>query len=93
MLNEILAGPILRRLTNKQLVLWWISPAICRGEFVCYLDYKPVLQVPLHSDVLSSHQIGERAFVHTIETGIASIDLKFGLCLFSVFAHGVFTVS
>ncbi len=70
MLNEILAGPILRRLTNKQLVLWWISPAICRGEFVCYLDYKPVLQVPLHSDVLSSHQIGERAFVHLLNLTI-----------------------
>ena len=38
MLAEILVGPILRRLTSQQLVLWWLSPFECRGEFCCYLS-------------------------------------------------------
>lgn len=37
MLAEILVGPILRRLTSQQLVLWWLSPFECRGELCCYL--------------------------------------------------------
>ena len=38
MLADILAGPILRRLTAQQLVLWWVSPFECSGEFHCYLS-------------------------------------------------------
>jgi len=37
-LTDILAGPILRRLTSQQLVLWWVSPYVCAGEFHCYLQ-------------------------------------------------------
>jgi hypothetical protein len=36
-LSNILSGPILRRLTSQQVVLWWVSPFECRGEFHCYL--------------------------------------------------------
>jgi hypothetical protein len=39
-LAEILVGPILRRLTSQQLVLWWLSPFECRGELCCYLSNK-----------------------------------------------------
>ena len=38
MLADILVGPILRRLTSQQLVLWWLSPLECRGELRCYLS-------------------------------------------------------
>jgi len=37
-LADILVGPILRRLTTQQLVLWWLSPFECRGELCCYLS-------------------------------------------------------
>jgi len=37
-LADILVGPILRRLTSKQLVLWWLSPLECSGELHCFLS-------------------------------------------------------
>jgi len=37
-LTDILVGPILRRLTSQQLVLWWLSPFECSGELHCYLN-------------------------------------------------------
>jgi hypothetical protein len=55
-LPDILAGPILRRLTPQQLVLWWVSPSECSGEFHCYLapDSSVTSSSVKHSSVKNS---------------------------------------
>ncbi|WP_170176791.1 alkaline phosphatase D family protein [Litorilituus sediminis] len=70
MLADILAGPILRRLTEQQLVLWWVTPYPIRGEFCCYIEEQTVLNVPLTSDNVTSFRVGERAYIHLLDIAI-----------------------
>ena len=70
MLADILAGPILRRLTKQQLVLWWVSPYQASGEFCCYIEDEQVLSVPLSSDNVSIFSVGKRAHIHLLDIEI-----------------------
>ncbi len=70
MLADILAGPILRRLTEQQLVLWWVTPYPIRGEFCCYIEDQTVLKEPLTSDNVTSFRVGERAYIHLLDIAI-----------------------
>ena len=70
MLADILAGPILRRLTEQQLVLWWVTPYPIRGEFCCYIENQAVLNVPLTSDNVTSFRVGARAYIHLLDIAI-----------------------
>jgi hypothetical protein len=71
-LADILAGPILRRLTGQQLVLWWLSPYECSGEFCCFDDNEKILSVDLSKNNLSTFRVGERAVVHLLELDLSS---------------------
>lgn len=70
MLADILAGPILRRLTEQQLVLWWVTPYPIKGEFCCYIDNDEVLKVPLSGDKVTTFCAGERAYIHLLDIAI-----------------------
>jgi len=67
---DILAGPILRRLTEQQLVLWWVSPYQVNGDFHCYIDDKQVLSVPLSAESVTTFRAGEKAYVHLLDIAI-----------------------
>ena len=69
-LATIIAGPILRRLTKQQLVLWWVSPFEASGEFCCYLADEKIFSAPLSSDNLTTFRFGAKAFVHLLELDI-----------------------
>lgn len=77
MLADILVGPIIRRLTPQQLVLWWVSPYECAGDLLCYLpDDLPasqsssVIATPLNRDTLTSYRVGTKAVVHLLDVSI-----------------------
>ncbi|KGJ93426.1 metallophosphoesterase family protein [Colwellia psychrerythraea] len=86
MLAEILVGPILRRLTSQQVVLWWLSPFECRGELCCYLksDISTddsanenttstgtlIFTEGLDESNLSTFRVGEKAVVHLLDVSI-----------------------
>jgi hypothetical protein len=85
-LADILVGPILRRLTSQQLVLWWLSPFECSGEFQCYLsdEYsgddnlsdvssikkQPIFIARLNETNLTTFRVGEYAVVHLLDVSI-----------------------
>ncbi|MCW8832893.1 MAG: alkaline phosphatase family protein [Colwellia sp.] len=70
MLATIIAGPILRRLTKEQLVLWWVSPFEATGEFCCYLNDEKIYSAPLSADNLTTFRFGTKAYVHLLELDI-----------------------
>ncbi|KGJ89172.1 alkaline phosphatase D family protein [Colwellia psychrerythraea] len=72
MLADILVGPILRRLTSQQLVLWWLSPFECSGEIRCYLNDKKnaIFIAALNSTNLTTFRVGEKAVVHLLDVSI-----------------------
>jgi len=70
-LDEIIAGPILRRLSPTQLVLWWVSPQPSRGQFQCYIDNNVVVDMPLNDENVSEFRIGKQAVVHLLDIEIA----------------------
>ncbi|PKI12610.1 hypothetical protein [Colwellia sp. 12G3] len=86
MLADILVGPILRRLTSQQLVLWWLSPFECSGEFHCYLSdvssgdaslndvgslkEQPVFIALLDENNLTTFRVGKKAVVHLLDVSI-----------------------
>ena len=76
-LADILVGPILRRLTSQQLVLWWLSPYKCGGELHCYVDSnnsnddcQPSVKFQLSDDNLSTFRVGQNAVVHLLDVSI-----------------------
>ena len=69
-LDNILAGPILRRLSTKKLVLWWVSPQSCRGQFQCYIDDQSVVNVALDKDSVSEYRVGANAVIHLLDIEI-----------------------
>lgn len=71
MLADILAGPILRRLTKQQLVLWWLSPYECQGEFCCFDGDEKILTTELTSENLSTFRVGKHAVVHLLDIAIS----------------------
>ncbi len=70
MLADIIAGPILRRLTPQQLVIWWVSPYKCEGSLHCFSQEKQILEQPFTSDNLSTYRVGERAVIHLLDLEI-----------------------
>ncbi|MCP4989292.1 MAG: alkaline phosphatase family protein [Colwellia sp.] len=77
MLKDILVGPILRRLTPQQLVLWWVSPYVCSGELRCYSECNKAVTAeqniftsPFSEENLTSYCVGEKAFVHLLDVSI-----------------------
>lgn len=70
MLDSIIAGPILRRLSTTQLVLWWVSPQPCRGKLQCFIDGTSVLEVPLDSQSVNEFRIGAKAVIHLLDINI-----------------------
>ncbi len=70
MLANIIAGPILRRLTEEQLVLWWVSPFKATGEFCCYISDDKVFSANLSDDNLTTFRFGEKAYVHLLALAI-----------------------
>ena len=74
MLAEILVGPILRRLTSQQLVLWWLSPFECRGELCCYLGKDSLSNENLsndnstYDDALTKSQDTHTPYKNTVDT-------------------------
>jgi len=85
-LAEILVGPILRRLTSQQLVLWWLSPFECRGELCCYLSNDTSADDTVNENTtetdtliftevfdesnLSTFRVGEKAVIHLLNVSI-----------------------
>lgn len=86
MLADILVGPMLRRLTAKQLVLWWVSPRVCQGQLCCFLtadlsdeekqlhsaliQHKSIYSAQFSDDNLSTFQVGESAVIHLLDVNI-----------------------
>ncbi len=77
MLADILVGPILRRLTSEQFVLWWLSPFKCSGELQFYLAgnereeiEKTRFTAPLDSDNLTTFRVGKNAVIHLLDVSI-----------------------
>ncbi|MDP2562828.1 alkaline phosphatase D family protein [Psychrobium sp. 1_MG-2023] len=71
MLSEILAGPILRRVTAQQFTLWWVSPFECQGTFSCYQDEQVIEEVKLTSDVLTTFRVGKYAVIHLLDVKLS----------------------
>jgi len=71
-LPNILVGPILRRLTSQQLVLWWLSPYECQGELRCYAEgeEQAIFIAPLDDVNLSTFRVGDKAVVHLLDVSI-----------------------
>ncbi len=71
-LPDILVGPILRRLTSQQLVLWWLSPYECQGELRCYVEDEEqvIFTAPLDDDNLTTFRVGDKAIVHLLDVSI-----------------------
>ena len=61
----ILAGPILRRLTPQQVVIWSVSTRPLHGQIAFYKEKNtaPFFQQTLDEPIQTCLQIGERAFV------------------------------
>ena len=70
-IGEIIAGPILRRLTPTQIVLWWVSPFECQGRFNCYQHDNIIAEVEFNPDNLSTVRVGQRAVVHLLDLELA----------------------
>ncbi len=77
MLADILVGPILRRLTAEQFVLWWLSPYECRGELQFYFasndkaDKETASVIaPLNNENLTTFRVGENAVIHLLDVSI-----------------------
>ena len=70
-IGEIIAGPILRRLTPPQIVLWWVSPFECQGRFNCYQHDNIIAEVEFNPDNLSTVRVGQRAVVHLLDLELA----------------------
>ncbi len=70
MLADIIAGPLLRRLTKQELVLWWVSPYKASGEFCCFIENEKVLSAPLTKENLTCFRVGERAVIHLLDISI-----------------------
>lgn len=70
-LTDIVAGPILRRLSATQLVLWWVSSQPSRGKFQCYIDDNVVLDVQLNADSVSEFRVGKHAVVNLLDIEIS----------------------
>lgn len=84
MLADIIAGPILRRLTKEQLVLWWVSPFQAAGEFSCFVNNEKIFSTLLSGDNLSTFRFGEKAFVHLLDLAIdlpSETYIEYDLCL------------
>lgn len=64
---DIICGPIVRRLTSQQLVLWWVSPFYCVGQFDYYLPDDGCHRVELSSENLNVYPVGQRAFIHLLD--------------------------
>jgi hypothetical protein len=71
-LADILVGPILRRLTEQKLVLWWVSPYECSGHFCCYDSNNKILSVELNAKTLSTFRVGKSAVIHLFELELSS---------------------
>jgi hypothetical protein len=66
-LAEILVGPILRRLTSQQLVLWWLSPFQCSGELRCYLNDGNLTDATLSNRSINSVKKDKSIFTATFD--------------------------
>ncbi len=64
----IFCGPILRRVTRKRVVIWWISPKSCKGRCDLLLPGKesPIFSRALDSDNIRVMQAGKHCFVHLL---------------------------
>jgi hypothetical protein len=85
-LADILVGPMLRSLTAKKLVLWWVSPRVCQGQLCCFLtadlsdeekqlhsaliQHKSIYSDQFSDDNLSTFQVGESAVIHLLDVNI-----------------------
>jgi len=65
-LADIISGPILRRITTQQLVIWWVSPFECQGELQCFDRETTLLKQTFNSENLRSFQVGTHAFIHLL---------------------------
>jgi len=65
--NQIICGPIIRRLDAGQLVLWWVSNQKSEGSFSCFVNNKQLLQQSLGAEQVSHFRIGEKAVVHLLD--------------------------
>jgi len=69
-LADIFAGPIIRRLTSTQLVLWWVSPYPCQGELQCFSDGQLLLNTPFDQHNLHTFRVGSQAVIHLLDVAI-----------------------
>jgi len=64
--SPIICGPILRKLDEKQLVLWWVSHQACIGSFQCFVNEQTLIDIPLSSSSISHFKIGKNAVIHLL---------------------------
>ena len=64
----IFCGPILRKLTPDELVLWWVSPKPFKGRFECSYDDsdRPLFVVDLDEENTRVVKIADQAWVHLL---------------------------
>lgn len=65
-MNRIICGPILRKLDDKQLVLWWVSHQHCTGSFQCFAYDQNLIDIPLSGTSISHFKIGTNAVIHLL---------------------------
>jgi len=68
--KPILVGPILRRLTEQQLVLWWLSPVQCEGKLSCFIGEAEVFSAKFTAENLTTFKVGEHAVIHLLDVAI-----------------------
>jgi len=66
-LADILVGPILRRLTSQQLVLWWLSPFECSGELRCYLNDESIADVSSCDNAVNGEKKDKAIFIAALD--------------------------
>ncbi len=68
-LPEFICGPLVRRLTENRLVLWWISPRPLKVRFKCFYSNEttPFLNLSLNYSNLKTFRFGKHAWVHLAE--------------------------
>jgi len=65
-LADIISGPILRRLTPQQLVIWWVSPFVCQGQLHCFKEDEIILEQSFNTQNLSTYRVGKHAVIHLL---------------------------
>ncbi len=71
----IFCGPMIRKLTPGEMVLWWVSPKPLTGQFESFLEDsdRPVFSCAFGGENTQVVKIAQRAWVHLLTVGLPRI--------------------